>query len=118
MTWEKLSSVSPSTCLVQVRQEPDGLFTAQVLGGADLQATGATLEEAVEQLRALLQVQVNRGALLSIELPLQDPVMSRFGWARDDPTFDEYLEEIRKFREEMDCREAQSSDPVNASIPL
>jgi hypothetical protein len=115
MTRESPTSASPSTCLVQVRQAPDGPFTAQIVGGADLQATGATREEAVERLRALLQEQVNLGSLLSIEIPRQDPVMSRFGWAKDDPTFDEYLEEIRKFREEMDRREAQDTEQGECS---
>ncbi len=110
MTWESPTSASLSTCLVQVRQAPDGPFTAQVLGGTDLQATGATREEALEQLRRLLQEQVNLGSLLSIELPQRNPLMDRFGWAKDDPTFDEYLEEIRKFREEMDRRETENTE--------
>jgi len=99
-----------SSCLIQVRQEPAGQFTAQLLGAADLQATAVTREEAVEQLRALLQEHVNLGLLVSIELPRKNPLMDRFGYAKDDPDFEEYLEEIRKFREEMDRRENQDSD--------
>ena len=41
--------------------------------------------------------------------------MSRFGWARNDPTFGEYLDEIRKFREEVDRRENQASGSSECS---
>jgi hypothetical protein len=98
-----------SSCLVRIRQEPDGPFTAQLLGAPDLQATAATREEALEQLRTLLQEQVNLGSLLSIELPRQNPLMRWAGHLKDDPTFEEYLEEIRRFREAMDRRENQDS---------
>jgi len=100
-----------SSCLVQVRPEPTGQYTAQLVGAADLQATAATREEAVDQLRGLLQEQVNLGLLLAIELPPKNPLMNWFGHAKDDPDFEDYLEEIRKFREEMDLREKQDSDP-------
>jgi hypothetical protein len=63
----------------------------------------------MERLRALLHEQVNGGSLVSIAVPLQNPVMRWAGHLNDDPTFDEYLEEIRKFREEMDRREGQAS---------
>jgi hypothetical protein len=115
MTRDNSPPPSAPTCLVRVRQEPDGTFTAQLLGAADLQATGATREEAVERLRAQLQEPVNMDELLAIELPRQDPVMRWAGHLKDDPYFEEYREEIRKFREEMDRREAESSEPSECS---
>jgi len=111
MSLETPISQSSASCLIQVRPEPAGQFTAHVLGATDLHATATTREEAVEQLRALLQEQVNLGLLLAIELPRKNPLMDWFGHAKDDPTFDEYLEEIRKFREEMDRRDDDGSDP-------
>jgi hypothetical protein len=100
---------------VRIIQEPDGRFTARLLGEPDLCATAMTAEEAVEQLRARLQEEVNWGRLLAIELPQQNPLLERFGSARDDPTFDEYLEEIRKFREEVDRREGRYLGPDECS---
>ena len=38
-----------------------------------------------------------------------------FGHAKDDPTFPEYLEEIRNFREEMDRRDNTGSGPGECS---
>jgi hypothetical protein len=106
---------SAPSCLVRVHQESDGSFTAQLLGAADLQATGATRDEAVERLRARLQELVNLDELLAIELPRQNPLVRRAGYLKDDPDFNIYLEEIRKFREEMDRREAENSEPAECS---
>jgi hypothetical protein len=96
-----------SFCLVRVREEPEGQFTAEILGAPDIRATAATREQAIEQVRTLLQQQVNLGSIASIEIPRQHPIAKRAGYAKDDPDFDLYLEEIRKFREEEDRREGR-----------
>ncbi len=115
MYWKSPPAISPASCLVRVVEEPDGRFTARLLGEPDLSATSATPEEAVERLRARLQEEVNMGSLFAIELPRRNPVMERFGSARDDPTFEDYLEEIRKFREEMDRLEGRDLGPDGCS---
>ena len=115
MYWQSPPAIDASSCLVRVLQEPDGRFTARVPGEPDLSATAVTAEEAVEQLRARLQEEVNWGRLFAIELPPRNPLMERFGSAKDDPTFDEYLEEIRKFREEMDRLEGRDLGPDECS---
>jgi hypothetical protein len=100
-----------SSCLVEIRAEPTGLFTAHLVGQSEFAATAPTREQAVEYLRAMLQQQLREGSLMWIDLPRENPLMSRFGYAKDDPDFDGYLEEIRKFRQEMDLREKQNTDP-------
>ena len=105
----------PSSCLVQIRAEPEGQFTAELPGFAELHATAATREEAVEHLRALIRQQLDSGSLVLVEIPPENPLMSLFGHAKDDPYFDEYLDEIRKFREEMDRRDDHGSDPGECS---
>jgi hypothetical protein len=52
---------------------------------------------------------------MAIEMPRQNPLMLRFGYAKDDPDFDLYLEEIRKFREEEDRREGYVPDTEECS---
>jgi hypothetical protein len=94
-------------CLVRIREEPDGQFTATLLGAPDIQATAATREAATEQVHTQLQYQVNLGSIAAIEIPRRDPLMDRAGSMKDDPTFDEFLELIRKFREEDDRREGR-----------
>jgi hypothetical protein len=115
MYWHSPPAFSPASCLVRVLQEPDGRFTARLLGEPDLAATAATAEEAVEQLRVRLHEEVNWGRLLAIELPRQNPVLQWAGHAKDDPEFEEYLEEIRKYREEVDRREGRYLGPDECS---
>jgi len=99
-----------SSCLVQIREEPAGQFTAVLLGAPDIQATAVTREEATEQVRALLQNHVNLGSIVAIETPRQHPLMKLAGIYKDDPSFDDFLDEIRKFREEEDRREGYVAD--------
>jgi hypothetical protein len=99
-----------SSCLVQIRAEPTGLFTAHLVGQSEFAATAPTREKAVEYLRAMLQQQLHEGSLTWMDVPRENPVMSRFGYAKDDPDFEGYLEEIRKFREEMDLREKENTE--------
>jgi hypothetical protein len=108
-------SHSASSYLVDIRAEPPGRFTAQLVGAVDLHATAPTRAEAVEQLRTLIRQRLDSGALVWVEVPRENPLMSRFGWARNDPTFGEYLDEIRKFREEVDRRENQASGSSECS---
>ena len=115
MYWQSPPAFNPASCLVRVLDDPDGRFTAHLLGEPDLRATAVTAAEAVEQLRARLQEEVNWGRLLAIELPRQNPLLERFGSARDDPTFDQYREEIRKFRAEMDRLEGRDLGPDECS---
>jgi hypothetical protein len=106
----QLPTVYPA-CLVQIRAEPAGQYTARLVGQCELSATAPTRAEAVDQLRAVLRQQFDEGSLQWVEIWRENPIMSRFGYAKDDPDFDIYLEEIRKFREEMDLREQQNSGP-------
>lgn len=98
-------SAPNSTCLVEIRDEPGGQVTAQILGVSDLQTTAPTREQALDGLRALLRQRLDSGALVSIEVSQENPLMRWFGHAKDDPDFEDYLQEIRKYREEVDRRD-------------
>jgi hypothetical protein len=106
----QIPSVYPS-CLVQIRAEPAGQFTARLVGQCELSATATTREEAVEQLRAAIRQQFDEGSLQWVEIWRENPLMRSFGQLKDDPDFEAYLEDIRRFREEMDRQELQASDP-------
>lgn len=96
------------THLIAVRPESSGQFTAEAGGLPDLRATAATREEAIEQVRALLRDHLSSGRLVAVDVsadvPATSPLMHWFGHAKDDPEFDVYLEEIRKYREQEDER--------------
>ena len=115
MNLETTSSHSAPSYLVEVRPEPAGRFTAQIVGAVNLSATAPTHEEAVAQLRTLVRQRLDSGSLVWVEVPQENPLMRWFGHAKDDPTFPEYLEEIRKFREEMDRRDNPGSGPGECS---
>jgi hypothetical protein len=104
-------SSPPSSCLVRISSGPDGQVTAELLGAPDIRATAASQEEAVDQIRILLEQQVNLDSLVAIEIPQQNPLVKWAGVWKDDPSFDDFLEEIRKFREEQDRREGYVPDP-------
>ena len=108
-------SNSAPSYLVEICPEPAGRFTARLVGAIDLQATAPTRDEAVEQLRTLIRQRLDSGALVWIDVPRENPLMRWFGHAKDDPTFPEFLEEIRKFREEMDRRDNPGSGPSECS---
>ena len=102
------AQVFPS-CLVQVCPGPAGSFTARLVGLSDLHVTAPTREEAVEQLRILLRQHLDSGSLQAITVPQENSLMRWFGHAKDDPDFADYLDEIRKFREEVDRPAADHS---------
>jgi HPt (histidine-containing phosphotransfer) domain-containing protein len=88
-----------------VRPEPAGQFTAQLLGLPELAATASSREEAIEQVRARIGEWIAQERLTLAEIPSENPVMKWFGWAKDDPEYDVFLAEMRRYREEVDQRE-------------
>jgi hypothetical protein len=96
--------------LVLVRPEPAGQYTAQLVGVPELRATAQTAEAAVEQVRHSLAQWLAAGQLVPIELPNENSLTDSFGHAKNDPEFQLYLEEIRRFRQEEDERIRQEND--------
>ena len=97
--------------LVRVELTPSGSWVADAVGLPNLPPTAATREAAVEQVRRLLGQAVADGELVVVA-PDADIVAAgrRFaGHSRDDPDFDAYQEEIRRFREEVDEQQCSSS---------
>lgn len=88
--------------LIRVHAEPPGQFTAEAVGIPDLRATADSQEEAVQRVRALLAKWLATGQLVPIEVAEENPLGKWFGHARNDPDFELYQEEIRRFRQELD----------------
>ncbi len=55
------------------------------------------------------------GSIAAIEIPRRHPLKDLAGIWKDDPTFDEFLEEIRKGREEADRREGRVREAEECS---
>jgi len=98
---------------VLVQNMPDGLFTAVVSGVPDVVAEGATVEEALNNAKTLLKERLATSRLFTIEVEeapagvVANPWLETHGVLRDDTTFDDWVEEIAKYRREVDGEESQ-----------
>ncbi|MFO0893089.1 MAG: hypothetical protein U0790_28620 [Isosphaeraceae bacterium] len=99
MTLDHDPTAGASPCLVLVRPEPQGSFTAQLVGLDAVHVTADTPEAAVEGVRSMVRNWIEAGKLLPIDVRANAPLMSWFGHAKDDPDFDDYVEEIRRQRQ-------------------
>ena len=99
---------------VVVRPEPPGQFTAQPLGVPEIHVVAPTELEAVEKARQALAEWA--GALYGVPVagPQEAPLPAGAGHAKDDPDFDVYLDEIRRYRQEVEDREC----PNSSSTPI
>ncbi len=93
---------------VLVENLPDGLFSAFVIGVPDIVAEGATVEEALNKARTMLRERLATSRLFTIEVEeppvaaVANPWLETHGSLRDDTTFDDWVEEIAKYRREVD----------------
>jgi predicted RNase H-like HicB family nuclease len=98
---------------VLVQNLPDGLFSAFVIGVPDVVAEGATVEEALNNAKTLLRERLATSRLFTIEVDeapagvVANPWLETHGVLRDDTTFDDWVEEIAKYRREIDDEESQ-----------
>jgi hypothetical protein len=70
-----------------------------------MQVTAPTREEALEGLRRMVSESLTSGHLVPLQVPMENPLLKWFGHARDDPEFAEYLEEVRRYRQEVDAKD-------------
>lgn len=85
-------------------RKPHG-FTATILGWPDCAATGETKDEALSRLREAIHDRVARAEIVSLDIVLPSeghPLSRAFGMFRDDPTFEEFLEDMAEYRREID----------------
>lgn len=91
---------------VIVRLESSGQFFAQPVGIPEIQAVAATPAEALEQVRqALLRWP---GKVYSLSVPASS-IPPGAGHAKGDPDFQGYVDEIEKFRRDVEARECSST---------
>src|SRR5262249_25956847 len=113
---------APVTQLVVVRPEPPGQYTAQLVGLPELQATAATRDEALAQVRRLLEQWHEDGRLVPVEvsLPAAKPPAAH-GHDPKDLLDQEFLEDLERFRREDLERTLQEDDRVcsnSSSTPI
>ena len=84
-------SPTPSSCLVQVRAEPGGQFTAELLGLADVYATAATGEALGSVSCWVLRQQLDSGSLVYMDILRENPLMEQVRLRKRRPRFDVLL---------------------------
>jgi predicted RNase H-like HicB family nuclease len=107
---------------VVARPEPLGQFTAQVVGLPELAATAATREEAIEQVRGLIREWVATGRLVSVEVPITNPLLGFTGFIDPNhPLEQEFMENLARYRREdleRTLREDDEACSSSSSTPI
>ena len=87
-------------------EEKAGLYSATVWGLPDCKASGENREEALKNIHQLLMARLEKAEIVSLEIELpkpEHPWMKFAGKYKDDPYFDEMLEDIKALRQERDA---------------
>ncbi len=108
---------------ILLEQKSDGSHQASVLGWSACYASGDTEEHAIDSLRQVLINRLKHTKILQLEVSLdvpQQPTQSivkpenpwtKFsGIFKDDPVFDEMLDSIAQYREELDAELAREQE--------
>jgi len=98
---------SKLTYPVLIEEEKEGGYKATVLGLPDFKTNGATREAALTNLRQVLTSRLEKAEIISLEIELppkpEHPWMKFAGKYKDDPYFEEMLEDIKALRRERDA---------------
>ncbi|WP_315788032.1 type II toxin-antitoxin system HicB family antitoxin [Fischerella sp. JS2] len=111
------SDASKLTYTVLVESEPDGRFSAVVLGLSDCKSSGKTENEALENLQQLLQKRLQNSRIVTLEIdsPQTDnPWLKVAGMYKDNPLFDEVLADIKAERSKVDTQMEEYYQRIDA----
>ena len=86
--------------LVRVGEGAAGQFMAVVVGLPEVQATAATRDAALAQVRALLAQWLSAGKVVPLVMPAMPPLRKPAGWAKDDLPEQEFLNDLSRYRQE------------------
>ncbi len=103
------SSALQLTPYVLSEKDTEGLWKANILGWSDCEARGSTREEALSNLRQVLAARLEKAEIVPLELPLtntENPWVKFAGMFKDDPLFDEFVEDMAAYRREIDAEVA------------
>lgn len=95
---------------VFVKNIAENSYVASIIGMPDCVAEGQTEEEAVNRARSELEELLAQGKVVTIEVEnhreVKNPLLKHAGRFKDDPTFDDFLAEIERYRRELDAEES------------
>lgn len=93
---------------VVVRKPAEAHFTASIVGLTDIVADGKTEQEAIANVKSALTSQLEKAKVFTIEIGVEpepektSPWRKRAGAFADDPTWDEFVEEMEVYRKQVD----------------
>jgi hypothetical protein len=89
-------------CTVIVRSEAEDRFVARPLGLPELETSAATEAEAVEQVKQKLDEWMRGAKIVEVNVPTGNPWLDFAGSSANDPDWEEYQAEIRRYRAAVD----------------
>jgi predicted RNase H-like HicB family nuclease len=98
---------------VFVQNSAEQHFLAAIVGVPDVTAEGQTEAEAIAKAKTALESKLAMGKLVTIEIetqnlePEDDPWIKHMGIFTNDPTFDDFLQEVAAYRQQVDIRESK-----------
>ncbi len=98
------------TLSIFVQPKSDNGYLASVLGWPDFIVEGVTKEDALAKIKIELDQRLTLGEIVRLQYEPQQashPWMKFAGMWKDDSTFDDFLEEIRQYRKELDQENGQ-----------
>lgn len=99
------------TMYVLVENEPEGKYTASVIGWPGITAEAATEDEALRQLRQSLTHKLAGARIVPIEVDLAEsdnPWLQMAGMFKADPFAEELQASIAAYRRELDSADEQA----------
>jgi hypothetical protein len=90
-SWGPFATVHADSC---------GKWTAEVVGLPEISVTSDSREQTLAEVRRLLQERLASGEI--VQLSLTNPLVEQAGWAKVDPTYQEFLDELRNDRVELE----------------
>jgi hypothetical protein len=92
-----------------VQNQSEQKFLASVVGMSNLTAEGVTEEEAISNVKSVLESQLSAGKFVNIDVnvelhpPKTIPQMRYAGIFADDSTFDDFMEKLALIRQESNA---------------
>jgi hypothetical protein len=94
-------------CTVIVQSEGEERFVARPLGLPELVVDGPTEAEAIERVKGKLGEWLRGVKVVEVTVPTGNPWLDTAGRSANDPLFEEYLAEIKRYRAAVDAESAK-----------
>ncbi|MBD1925503.1 hypothetical protein H6F74_04275 [Trichocoleus sp. FACHB-90] len=97
-----------ATYHVLLKNEPEGGVSATLLGWPECKAMGKTPQDAVSRLQDMVNALLAEAEIIPVKIrstQSDNPWLKLAGKYKDDPLFDEFLENIAAYRRELDTEQ-------------